>query len=130
MAAWRDMMPNECQGCAAYSACHGGCRAVQELRPDHRDPLRRSALTSFSSHVGKRTLPAEGRPVLQGTVRPEPFGYVILGQGQLLPVRAEAGPLLAACDGTSTFSTLTERFSQPGLELLGDLWEVGLLQIT
>ncbi len=33
MAAWRALMPPECTGCAAYPACHGGCRAVQELPP-------------------------------------------------------------------------------------------------
>jgi radical SAM protein with 4Fe4S-binding SPASM domain len=130
MTAWRDLMPDECESCGAYSACHGGCRAVQELRPDRRDPLRRSALTSFVRHDRPRALPAGGRPVLRGALRPEPFGYVVLGQGQLLPVRLEAKPLLAACDGTSTFASLDERFGQPGLELLGDLWEAGLLQIA
>ncbi len=130
MAAWRALMPDECERCAAFSACHGGCRAVQELRPDRRDPLRRSALVSFTTHGDPRSLPAGGRPVLQGAVRTEPFGYVVLGQGQLLPVRAEARPLLDACDGTLTFSALAEQFGQPGLELLGDLWETGLLRIT
>ncbi len=130
MAAWRDLMPSECEGCAAYSACHGGCRAVQELRPDRRDPLRRRALSSFAPSREARTLPAAARPVLRGTVRPEAFGYVVLGEGQLLPVSAAARPLLAACDGESTFAALAERFGQGGLELLGDLWELGLLNIT
>jgi radical SAM protein with 4Fe4S-binding SPASM domain len=130
MATWRNLMPVECTGCAAYSVCHGGCRAVQELRPDYRDPLRRSALTSFARNEEVRALPAEGRPTLHGTLRPESFGYVVLGGGQLLPVRAEAQLLLIACDGTSTFSALAEQFGQPGLELLGDLWERGLLQIN
>lgn len=127
MAAWRGLMPAECTGCAAYSVCHGGCRAVLELRPDRRDPLRRSALASFAQLRDPRVLPASIRPVLQGVLRPEPFGYVVLGQGQLLPVRPEAQPLLAACDGALTFATLAERFGQPGLELLGELWELGLL---
>ena len=100
MAAWRNLMPEECQRCAAYNACHGGCRAVQELRPDRRDPLRRNALASFAPLRRPRTLPGEGRPVLRGILRPESFGYVIMGQGQLLLVRAGARPLLAACDGT------------------------------
>ncbi len=130
MTAWRDLVPDECESCAAYSICHGGCRAVQELRPDLRDPLRRNALTSFVRGEKFRALPVGGRPVLRGALRPEPFGYVVLGQGQLLPVRPEAEPLLTACNGTLTFAALAERFGQPGLELLGDLWEVGLLHVT
>ena len=129
MAAWRNLMPGDCEGCAAYSVCHGGCRAVQELRPDRRDPLRRSALASFAPHSVPRTLPAEGRPALRGAVRSESFGYLVQGRGQLMPVRAEALTLLAACDGTLTFSALAERFGQSGLELLGDLWEAGLVDI-
>jgi radical SAM protein with 4Fe4S-binding SPASM domain len=129
MSDWRNLMPGECRGCAAYSMCHGGCRAVQELRPDRRDPLRKDALTAFTQHGRLRELPATGRPVLRGAVRAEPFGYVVLGYGQLMPVRAEAHPLLTACDGALTFTSLAERFGQAGLELLGDLWEIGLLQI-
>jgi radical SAM protein with 4Fe4S-binding SPASM domain len=130
MAAWRGLMPADCIGCAAYSVCHGGCRAVQELRSDRRDPLRQDPLASFAPARPVRDLPAAGRPILQGTLRPESFGYVVLGQGQLLPVPAEARPLLTACDGTLTCSILAERYGQPGLELLGDLWEVGLLHIA
>lgn len=129
MAAWRSLMPAECTSCAAYSACHGGCRAVQELRPDGRDPLRRRALASFNPPAPARTLPAHGRPVLHGALRVESFGYVVLGRGQLLPVTAAAQPLLAACDGASTCAALAQRFGQPALELLADLWEVGLLEI-
>ena len=36
MEAWRALMPPVCTGCAAYAVCHGGCRAVQELRADGR----------------------------------------------------------------------------------------------
>jgi hypothetical protein len=47
-----------------------------------------------------------------------------------MPVRAEAQPLLAGCDGALTFAGLADQFGQPGLELLGDLWEMGLLDVV
>lgn len=123
MAAWRGLMPAECTGCAAYAACHGGCRAVQELRPDRRDPLRRSPLTAYRAKTAPRELPAAGRPRLTARLREETFGYAVLGQGQVVPVRADALPLIEACDGGVTCAELVSRFGPAGLDLLGELWE-------
>jgi len=62
--------------------------------------------------------------------RPEPFGYVLLGQGQVVPVRTEARAVVEACDGSATFAQLAARFGQSGLDLLGELWELGMLAVT
>lgn len=123
MAAWRALMPVECIGCAAYAACHGGCRAVQELRVDRRDPLRRAPLAAYRTKATWRELPAAGRPRLTARLREEAFGYAVLGRGQVVPVRADALPVIAACDGSITCAELASRFGQAGLDLLGELWE-------
>ena len=128
MNAWRALMPSECTTCAAYSICHGGCRAVQELRQDERDPLRGEPLSEYNPPPIVRELPADVRPRAVLRLRPESFGYALLGQGQVIPVQAEARAVIEACDGSATFSQLAARFGQSGLDLLGELWELGMLE--
>ena len=128
MNAWRALMPSECTTCAAYSVCHGGCRAVQELRPDGRDPLRGEPLSEYSPSPGIHELPADARPRATVRMRPESFGYALLGQGHIVPVSAEARPVNEACDGSTTFSELAARFGQGEIDLLGELWELGMLK--
>lgn len=128
MNAWRALMPTECTTCAAYSVCHGGCRAVQELHPTRRDPLRKEPLTDYAPVQSVHELPADVRPRAAVRLRPESFGYVLLGQGQAVPVRAEARAVIEACDGSATFAQLFARFGQSSLDLLGELWELGMLE--
>ena len=128
MNAWRALLPDDCTTCAAYPVCHGGCRAVQELRPERRDPLRGDPLTDFVPPREIKELPAHVHPRKNFRIRKEDFGYVLLGQGQAIPVASEASAILNACDGNMSFSELAAEFGQPGLELLGELWETGLLQ--
>jgi hypothetical protein len=73
MEQWRALMPTDCISCAAYSVCHGGCRAIQELRPDRRDPLRHEPLDSFAPPVETRKLPASGPPRVPVRLREESF---------------------------------------------------------
>ena len=127
MDAWRGLMPEECTTCAAYPTCHGGCRAMIELRPEKRDPLRREPLHDFLPTQEVCELPADARPRLQARVRPESFGYALLGGGHVLPVFPQALPILEACDGEHTFAELHARFGDAGLELLGELWSLGMI---
>ncbi len=127
MNAWRALMPTECTTCAAYPVCHGGCRAVQELRADGRDPLRGEPLTEYVPAQEIKELPANVRPRRNFRIREEEFGYALLGQGHVLPVAREAWQIVNACDGTASFAELAAHFGQPGLDLLGELWELGML---
>jgi radical SAM protein with 4Fe4S-binding SPASM domain len=125
--AWRALMPAECTTCAAYSVCHGGCRAVQELRADRRDPLRGEPLTEYLPPQEIKELPASLRPRRNFRIREEEFGYALLGQGHVIPVAREAWQVVNACDGAMSFAELAAQFGQPGLDLLGELWELGML---
>ena len=127
MNAWRALMPVECTTCAAYSICHGGCRAVQELRPDGRDPLRDKPLTEYTPAQEIKELPSSVRPRRNFRIREEKFGYALLGQGQAVPVAPDAWEIVNACDGAMSFAELAARFGQSGLDLLGELWELGML---
>jgi radical SAM protein with 4Fe4S-binding SPASM domain len=130
MDAWRRLMPSECTTCAAYSACHGGCRAMQELRSSGRDPLRGKPLARYSPPQTVHELPADVRFRAAVRLRPEPFGYALLGRGQVLPVRPEACAVVEACDGSATIAELAACFGQSGLDLLGELWELGMLEVV
>ena len=130
MEAWRALMPTDCVSCAAYTACHGGCRAIQELRSDCRDPLHTAPLTSFTYPDQVYELPSAGRPRAAMRLRPESFGYALLGRGRVLPVRAEARPVIEACTGERTFAELATHFGPSGLDLLGELWSLGMLDLA
>lgn len=128
MNAWRGLMPAECTACAAYAVCHGGCRAVQELRPGRRDPLRNAPLAEYNPASRVRELPADARPRAALRLRPEVFGYALLGQGQVVPVGDGARALIEACDGSATFAQLADLFGPEAVDLLGELWERGMLE--
>lgn len=39
MRYWRALVPEQCQSCAEFARCHGGCRAIAQQRGQDRDPL-------------------------------------------------------------------------------------------
>lgn len=129
MNAWRQLMPAECTVCAAYTVCHGGCRAIQEVRAERRDPLRQRPLEHFNGSTHDLGLPAMGRPVVHARLRTESFGYAVLGHGHVLPVRPAAREVIDACDGVATVADLRGRYGQAAVDLLGQLWQQGLLEI-
>ncbi len=130
MERWRGLMPQACTECAAYSTCHGGCRAIQELRVDGRDPLRFAPLMDFTPEIVPIELPESGCPKTIAQIRKEDFGYILSAHGRMIPVSHHAKELVDACNGTSTFAELFTHFGQDGLDLLGEMWELGLLEIT
>jgi|YNPNPStandDraft_1061719.scaffolds.fasta_scaffold25812_3 radical SAM protein with 4Fe4S-binding SPASM domain len=130
MAHWRAALPAQCSECAALPACHGGCRVAWQMQGGEGDPLAGSMLESYLPETVEHELPAHGRPLLRARLRPEPFGYVVLGRGAVVPVAAEARPLLEACNGYNTCAELAERFGDQGLELLADLAGEGVLDIV
>lgn len=131
MNAWRALPVPACGACAAFSTCHGACRAQVELHPERRDPLLTHPLQDFTpSPQPEIELPAAACPAPAFRLRPEPFGYAALGRGQAVPLSPLALPVLQACDGTATFAELAERFGEGGLQLLGELWQEGLLDAT
>jgi radical SAM protein with 4Fe4S-binding SPASM domain len=127
MDAWRAAFPPDCTDCAAVEACHGGCRALPELLHLRRDPLRKNPLRQYRPPATTRRLPAGFRPKANLRLREEAFGFVVLGKGSALPVRAEALAVLRLCDGSRTFTEIAKVVGAEGINLLGELWERGLL---
>jgi radical SAM protein with 4Fe4S-binding SPASM domain len=128
MNAWRALMPSDCTTCAAYSVCHGGCRAVQELRSNGRDPLRGEPLESYKPSDEIYEIPVNVRPVARVRLRREDFGYTVLGDHGFLPVAPEAKHVIDACDGHQTFGELAVCFGEEEMNLLGEMWQLGMLE--
>lgn len=127
MNLWRAQVLPGCLDCVAFADCLGGCRAAGELRQAIGDPLAREPLSEYCPEPRVCELPGESRPRATVRLRPESFGYTVLGHGQYLPVSHGARRVIEACDGTVTFSELAGRFDQEGIELLGELWALGML---
>ena len=138
MDAWRALVPVECKTCTAFASCHGGCRAVQQLRQDRRDPLRGTPLHTAPHSTEACELPAHAHPLFVGRLRDETFGYAVLGQGQVVAVRREAYQVLETCTGEHTLLELkeslalqvSEEFAEASMSLLHDLWSVGLIELS
>jgi radical SAM protein with 4Fe4S-binding SPASM domain len=129
MNRWRELLPAECEGCGELSTCHGGCRAMIEIRRLERDPLAGCPLPQADHPPREITLYEGARPVGAYQLRPEPFGYVLLRGQRFIPVTSEARPLLEALDGKSTLAQLQNRFGQEVLDFVGQLYIQGMVEL-
>ena len=128
MARWRALIPAACHICAEFPRCHGGCRALAELRPEQRDPLVGAPLTQV--RPSERVRLHEGlRPVRRYRARQERFGYVLMRGNRVAPVSFEDWPILDACDGQATLRQIERSFGQRGLGLVAALYRKGLLDL-
>lgn len=128
MERWRELIPAACHTCAEFPRCHGGCRALAELRPEKRDPLVGAPLTQV--RPPERVKLHEGlEPVRRYRARQENFGYVLMQGNRVAPVSFEDKPILDACDGQTTLRQIENRFGQRGLSLVAALYQKGLLEL-
>jgi radical SAM protein with 4Fe4S-binding SPASM domain len=131
MQRWREMIPGQCHECAAFSQCHGGCRAMMLQRNARSDPLAGEPLSEC-------TMPMEPVVLYEGLrlisswekMRPESFGYVLMRGNRVLPVPSAAQAILDACDGQTTLRDIHTRFGQPGLEIVVELAEKGVIELA
>jgi radical SAM protein with 4Fe4S-binding SPASM domain len=134
MNHWRSMIPNQCWSCSALPHCHGGCRAVALLQGKTKDPLVRVPFgrrqpTESTDIYQALTLHSEARPRQHFALRKESFGLILIRGSRILPLAKDAGLLLDACDGTQTLLEIRDRFGQSGMNLIGQLLELGFLEL-
>lgn len=127
MQRWRGMIPAECHLCAEFSQCHGGCRAMAIELGLEKDPLAGAPLAARQSSPERISLYEDLRPVGAYQLREEEFGYVLMRGNCIVPVPHEALAILSVCDGKTTLKRIEAQFGQPGIDLVGALWEKGLL---
>ena len=130
MQRWREMIPSDCFGCLEFPRCHGGCRAIALIKGLDYDPLMRGPIIEKrASPPEKYALYAGARPVSRFQIRPEPFGYVLVRHSRVVPVSVDAKPILDACNGSTTLTEIQERFGQSGLNLVGYLYKMGMVEL-
>lgn len=129
MQRWREMIPGECHLCAKFPQCHGGCRAMAMELGLEKDPLAGAPLITRQSPSKPIALYEGLRPVGAYQLREEEFGYVLMRGNRIVPVPHEAQAILDLCDGRTTLKQIGAQFGQPGLDLVGALWEKGLLML-
>jgi radical SAM protein with 4Fe4S-binding SPASM domain len=127
MEQWRALTPSGCVACTAFDLCHGGCRALVELRES--DPLIGHALAESTRVPQLVRLPQALCPLLTCTVRSELFGYSLARGHSLFEATHEAAPLLDQLKGDRTLQHLTDEFGADGLEFIGLLYLSGMVSL-
>jgi len=116
---WRTMTPQACTQCAAFSICHGGCRAAAMMQGLEHDPLMRQPLAKTKQPpIQTLKLSKDARPLGRFIMRPDPFGYILISGSRVIPVSPAAKSLLDACNGRNRLEELGDRFGQEALDLI------------
>jgi len=130
MNKWRAMLPEQCGNCAELETCHGGCRAQAEILGMSNDPLMRQAIPAKSDQKPPELdLYENSYPLLECTIRTEPFGYALIHGHALLPVTFAAKSILDQLDGRRTLKQLQHTMGQDALDFIGTLYVHGLLSL-
>lgn len=127
MERWRQMIPAECHNCVEFPRCHGGCRAMAQEWGLNKDPLADVPLIDRQLPTEPTILYEDLRPIGVYQLRREGFGYVLMRGNRIVPVPHEAKIVLDACDGRTTLKRIESQFGQSALDLIGALWEKGVL---
>ncbi|MBU0495977.1 MAG: radical SAM protein [Chloroflexi bacterium] len=127
MNRWRASIPPACHTCAAFSQCHGGCRALAWEQGLPHDPLMTGPVMEPPAPE-RISLDPGWRPIKHCVARPESFGYVLMQGNRIVPVTAAQMTVLEACDGQIDLAAILQRFGAAGVDLVGALAEKGLVQ--
>ncbi len=133
METWRGLMPNECEiECTAFAKCHGACRALIEIRGQHRDPLRNVPIRITSNKKNaERVKFYEGlHPLANFHLRQEEFGYVAMRGNRVVPITMLDHAILQTCDGTRTLRRIQDDFGPNGLRTIAVLYKKGLVEFA
>ena len=122
MQRWRELTPKGCFHCSELDVCHGGCKALMEIR--QRDPLIGKPLQQAKPPM-ELELYEHGKPRLVGRALPEVFGYALVRGQSIVPVAPETKDFLDQLDGSRTMLELSESWGQEGIDLIGLLYLQG-----
>ena len=124
MAVWRSLVPVSCASCAAFAACHGGCRAQALLTGQVQDPLIRGSSSEVLPFLDEeRFLYGELRPVGQFIHRFEGDVGVLVHKGQAAPVPPGCAALWPKLDGSLTLRQIEGQYGDLALDWVGALYE-------
>jgi radical SAM protein with 4Fe4S-binding SPASM domain len=126
MQRWRELTPKKCSTCSELDVCHGGCKALVEIR--QRDPLIRKPLHETKPPM-ELELYERSKPRLVGKTRPEAFGYALVRGQSIVPVVPETKAFLDQLDGSRTMMELSESWGQDAIDLIGLLYLQGQVEM-
>lgn len=128
MSTWRSFLPLSCRHCGNLFACQGGCRVSAEIRCEPQDPLMSNPLQNDVSTPHEMILSDKLIPLLCCDRRREKFGYVLFRGESLYLVTESANSLLNTLNGQYTLKDIRKQFDQEALNLIGALYENGLVR--
>lgn len=127
-------VPDECERCSAFSACHGGCRADAVLKGVKRDPLMTIPLQAIEiappqPKIEPLSLYGQAIPHLEYKLTDTHFGPVLVKGSDIIPLSPRARPILAAIEQPLTLRQLEHTFGNQSLELIGELYRQNALSL-
>ncbi|MCP4352247.1 MAG: radical SAM protein [Desulfobacterales bacterium] len=130
MQDWRNLIPAQCYDCLEISKCRGGCRAAAILNNLEKDPLMSKPVSEKPQEPPDELVLYENAyPRSHFTIRPEPFGYILLQGNTVIPVSHSAKPIIDILNGKSTLREIEELFGQQALDFIGHLYQKGLVEL-
>jgi hypothetical protein len=126
MNKWRTLTPKGCVGCSAFDMCHGGCKALAEIRG--QDPLIGKPIRRNKNHSPiELELFEKSRPVLACKMYSEEFGYALVRGQAILTVQPGAKTILDSLDGQMTLQEIYHARGQDVLDFIGYLYVQGMV---
>ncbi len=129
---WTSDFNEGCLRCDEIAPCMGGCRVMRRNFGFNRDPLMGDP---FVSEYADATVP-EGKPIslnggikLTGTVRREPFGYILISEEDIIPLTDKGYETAALCDGTRNMEEVIGIAGKEAEEFLLSLYLRGFLEL-
>jgi radical SAM protein with 4Fe4S-binding SPASM domain len=129
---WTSDFPPNCLHCSEVESCMGGCRAMRRNFLFKRDPLMEEPLPEkmvMTSESGEKPLSLKGRFKLIGTLRREKFGFLLMREGEVIPVSEKGYEALKICDGTRGMGEIDEIAGSKAMEFLLSLYRRGFIEI-
>ncbi|MGV8124716.1 MAG: SPASM domain-containing protein [Candidatus Xenobiia bacterium LiM19] len=130
---WTSDFNEACLRCDEIAPCMGGCRVMRRNFGFSRDPLMGEPL---KNECGDAPVP-EGKPIslnggikLAGTVRQEPFGYILISEEDVVPLTERGYAAAALCDGTRNMEEVIAIAGKEAEDFLLSLYLRGFLELV
>lgn len=134
MQAWRDLIPDECTTCSAFSTCHGGCRADMVLKGAQRDPLMTIPLPIYDApkqEPRELKLYESAIPRLEYMLQEEAFGPVLIQGNDIIPISTRARSILNTMNQeNTTLRKVEHQFGQEAINFIGKLYDKGAVSLS
>jgi len=130
---WSSDFNETCLCCEDIDSCMGGCRVMRRDFLFRQDPLMAEPAMKPSSPetiADDRPIVLNGRLKRECDGRPEGFGYLLIHEGEVIPVNAAAMELLDLCDGTRESAEIERLAGIKAKEFLLSLYVRGFITLV